>query len=103
MDRVSPYPDVYRPFRAEIVSSEIVDPTAVMSNLFQKAADEEQVLSTEAFVVTEEGDLIEQMLIIEETVIEEEISKDETESSEEEENDEQQTEEEQEKGEEEKQ
>ncbi len=87
----------------EIVSTEMADPT-VMSNLFEKTNDEEeQELPTDAFIVTEEGDLIEQMLIIEETVIEEEISKEETESSEEAETDEQQTEEEQEKGEEEKQ
>lgn len=87
----------------EIVSTEMADPT-VMSNLFEKTNDaEEQELPTDAFIVTEEGDLIEQMLVIEETVTEEEISKEETESSEEAETDEQQTEEEQEKGEEEKQ
>ncbi len=86
----------------EIVSTEMADPT-VMSNLFEKTNEDEQELPTDAFIVTEEGDLIEQMLIIEETVIEEELLQDKTETSEDAETEEQQAEEEQEKGEEEKQ
>ncbi|MBY0477148.1 MAG: SMC-Scp complex subunit ScpB [Chitinophagaceae bacterium] len=51
----------------EIVSSEIIDPTGVMSNSLQMAGDEEQELtSDEVLLVTEDGSLIEQQVIAEE-------------------------------------
>ncbi len=87
----------------EIVSTEMADSTVVMRNLFEKTNDDEQELPNDALIVTEEGDLIEQMAIIEEIVIKEDLSEDVTEATEDAETDEQQTEEEQEKGEEEKQ
>jgi segregation and condensation protein B len=52
----------------EIISSDLVAPTGVMSDTLQVAGDEEEELSTEALVVTEEGDLIEQEVTDEETV-----------------------------------
>lgn len=51
----------------EIISSDLVAPTGVMSDTLQVAGDEEEELSTEALVVTEEGDLIEQEVTDEET------------------------------------
>lgn len=92
----------------EIVSTEMADSTAVMRNMFEKTTDDEQELSTDAFIVTEEGNLIEQAIIEEiittkEIVIEEMLSENETEASDDAETDEQQTEEEQEEGKEEKQ
>lgn len=52
----------------EIISSELVEPTGVMSDFLQVAGDEEEELSSEALLVTEEGDLIEQEITDEETV-----------------------------------
>lgn len=73
----------------EIISSELVSPTGVMSDTLQVAGDEEQELSSEALVVTEDGDLIEQVVetettLIEETVIEDIVTEDEGETSQEE-------------------
>ncbi len=51
----------------EIISSELVEPTGVMSDFLQVAGDEEEELSSEALIVTEEGDLIEQEVTDEET------------------------------------
>ncbi len=50
----------------EIISSELVEPTGVMSDFLQVAGDEEEELSSEALIVTEEGDLIEQEVTDEE-------------------------------------
>ncbi|MEQ1799083.1 MAG: SMC-Scp complex subunit ScpB, partial [Lacibacter sp.] len=52
----------------EIISSELVEPTGVMSDFLQVAGDEEEELSSsDALLVTEEGDLIEQDITDEET------------------------------------
>lgn len=51
----------------EIISSELVEPTGVMSDFLQVAGDDEKELSSEALIVTEEGDLIEQDTTDEET------------------------------------
>lgn len=45
----------------EIVATEFTEPTAVMSETLQVPGDEEQELSVEALVVTEDGSLIEQI------------------------------------------
>jgi len=51
----------------EIISSELVEPTGVMSDFLQVAGDDEEELSSEALLVTEEGDLVEQEMTNEET------------------------------------
>ncbi len=51
----------------EIISSDLVSPTGVLSDTLQVAGDEEEELSTEALVVTEEGNLIEQEITDEST------------------------------------
>ncbi len=51
----------------EIVSSELVSPTGVMSDFLQVAGDDEQELPTEALLVSGEGALIEQIVTEDET------------------------------------
>jgi segregation and condensation protein B len=46
----------------EIISTELTEPTGVQSDSLQVPGDEEQELTTEALVVTEDGSLIEQPL-----------------------------------------
>lgn len=58
----------------EIISSELVEPTGVMSDFLQVAGDEEEELPSEALIVTEEGDLIEQDITDEETASTEDAS-----------------------------
>lgn len=50
----------------EIISGELVTPTGVLSDTLQVAGDEEEALSPEALVVTEEGNLVEQEIAAEE-------------------------------------
>jgi segregation and condensation protein B len=54
----------------EVISTDIIDPTAVQSDTLHVAGEEEQLLnSNETLVVTEDGELLEQP-IAEETVVE---------------------------------
>ncbi|NCU04231.1 MAG: SMC-Scp complex subunit ScpB [Chitinophagaceae bacterium] len=76
----------------EIISTDIIDPTAVQSDTLQVAGEEAQELSTnETMVVTEDGELLEQPVIditeeqTEETVIEETVTEENSEESAEEE------------------
>lgn len=72
----------------EVISTEIIDPTAVQSDTLQVAGEEAQELSTnEAMVVTEDGELLEQPVTeiteesSEETLIEEEVTEENNEES----------------------
>ncbi len=66
----------------EVISTDIIDPTAVQSDTLHVAGEEEQLLnSNETLVVTEDGELLEQPIAeandeatAEETMLEEEVS-----------------------------
>lgn len=58
----------------EVISTDIIDPTAVQSDTLHVAGEEEQLLnSNETLIVTEDGELLEQ-IVTEETIREEEVS-----------------------------